>query len=349
MRILNAIYKNCLDGSNYIENLDITEKKENKPLLNQALKKFDQTFQTLFPKEILTYIKTHIHHKITYNTTICEKNITVNFYTSTQYSNTKLHNMIYKVVLIIYVLNLYASNRCSKKMIIDIYLTPFKRYMPENADDILEPININGGFSTAGCINTGNITIYREEEWYKVLIHELFHNFNLDFATMNIDKWTTILQNKIGVQSDYAIYETYCETWARILNVIVISFLETKQKQKQAFLSTFHELIAEEQLFSMIQCNKIYKRMKSKNNYRENTNALCYYVFVGALMFNYKRFLRWCDGGEQIKFVNTIKNVDSFLSLLLKEYNSPTFLDELKYVDTLKLGKYKKSLRMTKG
>ena len=100
---------------------------------------------------------------------------------------------------------------------------------------------------------------------------------------MNIDKWTEILQKEIGVQSNYKIYETYCETWARILQVMVISFLDNcPNPRKHVFLSTFQKLIAQEQLFSMIQCNKIYKRIKSKNTYRENTNTLCYYVVLLA-------------------------------------------------------------------
>ena len=58
MNILHTIYNNILEGEKYINNLQIhTEKKENKEINHDLLKKFDQTFERLFPKEILTYIK----------------------------------------------------------------------------------------------------------------------------------------------------------------------------------------------------------------------------------------------------------------------------------------------------
>ena len=63
------------------------------------------------------------------------------------------------------------------------------------------------------------IVIYRDEEWFKVLIHELFHNLDLDFSTMNISKIRQKLLYKFEIKSKYNIYETYCEIWARILNI----------------------------------------------------------------------------------------------------------------------------------
>ena len=52
-------------------------------------------------------------------------------------------------------------------------------------------------FSNIGCRETSEITIYREEEWIKVLIHELFHNLNLDFSSMDITEWSNMLSKKI--------------------------------------------------------------------------------------------------------------------------------------------------------
>ena len=340
MELLNTIYHDILEGEKYINKLQLNNYDNNE--INHISLTNSTTY---FPKEIQNYIKSNIKHKITYSTRIYEKIITINLYTTSKYHNTKINNIIFNIILIIYVLNKYSSKQCSKKLNINIYLTPFLRKLPKQINDIIEPIHVNGGFSTSGCYNTGDITIYREEEWYKVLIHELFHNLNLDFATRNISKWREILKKEIGIKSKYNIYECYCETWARILNICIISF--KKSSSKSSFHTIFNKLIYQEQLFSILQCNKIYKRMKSNINYKENTNAICYYVFTGALMLNYKGFLYWCNLRGKIKFINTIKNIDSFLYLILNEYNSVEFTNSIEFINTIKDQKYKRSLRMT--
>ena len=123
----------------------------------------------------------------------------------------------------------------------------FDLYIPDNKDhawnyskklskedagaDPNEPININGGYTYGGCHNSNEITIYRQEEWFKVLIHELFHNLDLDFSTLNIDRWREKMFDIFGIESEYNIYETYCETWARILNIAIVSFMKSTNSE----------------------------------------------------------------------------------------------------------------------
>lgn len=345
MQLIHTLYHNILEGEKYIDNLQLNNYDNTQ--LNHI--SFNNASTTYFPKIIQNYIKQHIHHKIIYTTKLNGKNININLYTTSKYSNSKIHTIIFKILLIIYVLNLYTSPACSKNINLDIYFTPFKRELPKKSDDILEPIHINGGFSTAGCNNTSAITIYREEEWYKVLIHELFHNLNLDFAIMNIDKQREILKQQIGINSKYNIYETYCETWARILNVMIVCFLK-KSNNYQDFLSHLKNSMVNEINFSIIQSNKIMKRIiHSGNKYRENTNVLCYYVFTASLLNNYKEFLNWCNNHNhnKIKFKQTKKNLNEFCHLILNNFNNPDFFKAMQLSNKMKLGKYKNSLRMT--
>ena len=130
----------------------------------------------------------HPNGATSYKVNINNKNIIINFYTNKHSSNPEYRDL-YKIFIMLYLLTLYSSKKCSKSLTIDIYFTPFKRSLPKNASDIIGPININGGFTYGGCMSSNKITVYREEEWFKVLIHELFHNLDLDFAEMNIDKW----------------------------------------------------------------------------------------------------------------------------------------------------------------
>jgi len=66
-------------------------------------------------------------------------------------------------------------------------------------------------------------------------------------------------------------------------------------------------------------------------------------------MNNYEIFLNWCSihNNVLIKFDNTLKQVKSFSKLLLKQFNSKEFRENLKIVDEIELGELKNSLKMT--
>ena len=200
MLLIHQLYNNILESHKYINKININKKNA------IEFKKDLEYNDDLFPREIKNYIKSKIKHMTRYKTQINSRDVVINIYSRDfSYNDSE---MIYKILLIINVLSLYTSKECSKNLHINIFLTPFKKMLPKKSSDILGPINVNSGFSTSGCINSGKITIYREEEWFKVLIHELFHNFNLDFATMNINKWKDKMLDIFDIQSEYNIYET---------------------------------------------------------------------------------------------------------------------------------------------
>ena len=66
-------------------------------------------------------------------------------------------------------------------------MTPFKKKLPENDYEILSPTHCNSAVTTS-CIRNGEICIYRKEEFLKVLIHESFHIFGLDFSGLPISR-----------------------------------------------------------------------------------------------------------------------------------------------------------------
>lgn len=343
---INELYNNMLAGFYYIQQLQIN--KEIKPTDFRKGSLLESS--KYFPIEIQKYIQLNLKQKIIYKIQINGKNILLNFYTTKNHKNLPDNETLYKVFIIIYVLSLYSDKKCSKKLKINIFLTPFLKELPKKASDIIGPMHVNSGYSYSGCNHSSQIEIFREEEWFKVLIHELFHNFYLDFSMMKIDKWREKMLDICKVKSDYEIFEVYCETWARILNVIIVCFMESIHKSKKEFYYKFNILIKKEQIHSLIQCNKIMKKFHIKDNpenYIEHSNVFCYYVLTAALMNNYKEFMKWCYKNNRqgmLKFDNTIKNVDSFFSLIILEYNSLGFIENLKKVDKLKKDRF---LRMT--
>ena len=113
--------------------------------------------------------------------------------------------------------------------------------------EVLGPNNVNTGYTTR-CAN-GNITIYRSEEWFKVLIHESMHYLGLDFSIENHD-----LKSVFPIDTDILLSECYAESWARILNVYFTSFYR-KPNSKDEFMATCKKSMSIESKFSLVQCN----------------------------------------------------------------------------------------------
>jgi hypothetical protein len=331
---LSILYKDLIQGSKYVNNLDIN-------INNSSFSGWEDTrvgraifgpstSNEYLPDVIKKYIIDNSKEMVVFSTKINGKNINLKFshYEEPVYTQQKLFQYARTVFIIIYLLTLYSPNQCSKNLSITVALSPFKRVLPLNKKDIINPINVNGGYSTIGCLEHSEITIYREEEWLKVLIHELFHNLNLDFANMDIKKWIPLLYSKFGIKSEYNIYETYCETWARILNIVIKSFVPNKTK----FISNFYLLMEREQLFSLKQADLILKRFEIPENYIEGTNVFCYYILTASLMNNYLAFFIWCakNNINLFKFKTTKKAVQSFIDLILSQINSNDFNINLK-------------------
>ena len=348
------IYKLLLDGSNYINTLDIsTDTIINTSCISNLN---DDTF---LPVDIKEYILTNTNQSITYKTTINGKNIRLSFCTMKRYKSTVSVQQIRAVFSIIYLLSLHASKQCSQQLYINIFLTPFKKELPSNKNETIGATHVNSGLSNSGCNHTSRIIIYREEEWFKVLIHELFHNFHLDFSTRDITKSARELREYCGIQSDYAIYETYCETWARILNCCIHSFITstslikkhmTGLRMKKDYINNFHKLIEVERLFSLKQADLILKQFQRKEDYKEDSNVFCYYILTACLMNDYLSFLMWCHANNPtfIKFKDTSKNLDAFTKLIINKLDVD-FNDGIAYVRILNRGDNNKSLRMSKG
>ena len=172
-------------------------------------------------------------------------------------------NAVLKVYLWLKIASKYAAKECGPQLESFIYLTPFKRSHPLFSKDrnigedvayedyeeyeelyhhvntntqhgrgsVLKPININGGVSDL-CEPSGRIIVYRKEEWFKVFIHETMHNYGLDFGKMNIDAANGLLHKIFTIQKDIKLYESYCEVWARIMNIIFETYFDINSRAK---------------------------------------------------------------------------------------------------------------------
>lgn len=299
---------------------------------------YDTSF---FPKEIQTYIDDNAENALTFRCKIKDRTVSVTFtlFDSLQSETVlMLSQSIYKIYMWVYILDSFSSDRCSKNLNLYVYLTPFKKSLPNNQLTTLDSVHVNSGFTT-GCREDTDIVLYRSEEWFKVFIHETFHNFGLDFSDMNLSHVNKKMQSVFNMNIEYNIYESYCETWARIINTMFYTYLSIPSKKRSdysLFNTHFTCNMNKESSHSLYQLSNILSFLdlrydnvttKSLDNaticnhlYRENTSVFSYYIISGLLMNNYKDFIHWCytNNNMMIKFKKTPTNLDKYIDIVYK-------------------------------
>ena len=300
---------------------------------------------------------THVHETIyKYG----EREVSVRLYNNKKLDMTTIINILSKINTWIFVATTNAVNVCSRKLDIHIYFTEHNKRMPDNNKQV-DRINANTAYTTS-CTTDTDIHIYRSEEWFKVLIHETFHSLGLDFSNMKDDFSNQCLQEIFSIDTeDLRLYESYCESWAEIWNIIIISFLSVNRKSEiDKMIVRFEMMLQCEVLFSMYQAHKILansgvtynKLISSKsNNYTENTNAFSYFVVKSMLLYNANNFLTWCNKSNKpiILFNNDVATIKSYCGLIQTLSRNKDYISDFALFENNVMGDIvdKDSLRMT--
>jgi hypothetical protein len=307
-----------------------------------------------FPANIRAHIDNHAMFTITYNFTVFDKNITVIFTVEEEKDDLDMHMSNYNkyiehIYLWLHVLNTYAAPKCSQTLTIYLYFTSFSKTLPDTPIEVLDVVNVNTAVTTS-CQPKTEIVIYRKEEWFKVFLHETFHSFGLDFSDMNNDECTSRILKIFPVKSKVNLFESYCEFWAEIMNVLFCSFRAIKVKTDfRAFIAKCSEYINMEMNYSVFQVvktlnfmglnyeamhsSKDYAKILRDNLYKENTNVLSYYVVRMILMTNVQATLNWCDEHNGmhllLQFKKTAQNQRAFCDFIGKNYNNTYTLNSV--------------------
>lgn len=298
---------------------------------------------------IQPYHKKNIHTKNTYHTMdLMIKNIFICLFTLCHYSK---------------------DTSCSlNHLTIYIYLSDQKKILPKEKGEPIDKIHANSAFTYSCSMDNENgneshdneIYIFRREEYLKVLIHECFHSMGLDFSNrpqQDVDeKIVKVFKNIFNPEcidcNNIRFYETYCEMWAELVNIILICV--KKYKKHTAFgvmtimdmkrvCKQIESYIQLETLFSLFQCSKIlhhynltYRELfvppSDKNitevKYKENTNVFSYYFLKTICMFHSNDFIEWCGEHNHnvLAFYPTQQNMVDFFLFISERYNSPEFL-----------------------
>lgn len=345
---------------NQIQEIEIILNDLNHDVIyNRELNRIDKTYlkniDLLNSNYISPIIKNDIIENFTieliYNIELIERNMHIHFIVKDE-NELGLYNfdrMIHNINMIILFLSLYQSKglNCSNELNIYIILTDRNKTISfnETNDNILTPNYINNAITTSCSLN-GEILIYRKEELFKVLIHELFHNLGLDFSVINIEKIKKSLREIFHLKSNYLLYESYCEVWGIFLHTFFYTYFKRhrniksmdknsnhkREKDIQLFRHDFEFYLKDEILFSIFQSVKIlytqnltYDIMISNkreyiqernHRFREKTNAFSYYILKSIYFFYYNDFLTLCLNYND-SFLSTTKNINVLMNMIL--------------------------------
>jgi hypothetical protein len=349
----------------FYEEIKISEKKtdklfmENKVKINitevnnfKSVEHSSLLDSVYIPVEAKTYIENNLVGLVEYSAVINKRKVKINFYLLlNKHFNElkKLEVLAYRMFSWLHFISLYANKKCARFLNTYVYLTPLKKILPNNQYTILSAINANTGVTTS-CATNGEICLFREEELFKVFIHESIHALGLDFSGMS----NVILNKKIKkifpINSKFNLYEAYTEFWANILNCTFTAYY-LSEGVVDDFLIYSEFCIAFEEYFSLFQCVKVLKFMGLYYNYlfvdsdlairarkylfKENTNIFAYYIIKAILMFNSYYFMMWCKRNNTniINFDKNRVNLNKFFTFILNHYKEPKFLKAIEDVN----------------
>ncbi len=150
----------------------------------------------------------------------------------------------------------------------------------------LTPENINSGSSISGIF----VNVWRKEEVYKVLIHELIHYFGFDYHVFDeFNKLENHFKQNYCIEGYNKINEAYTEFLAVIIHVAFVS---------EHLKLDFDNLLEFELKFSLFQISKIMKYFnfssckelvkidKCENKFNQSTSVFSYFCIKTALLMN---------------------------------------------------------------
>ena len=296
----------------------------------------------IIPKNIRQHIEKHSKSYIHYVLRFPHFTYAINIYficetghinTAIYYTNVR--NMALWILTIIDVHRIASKNVCIRSDInIYVYQSAIKKSLPSNfREDSIGRTHINSAFTT-NCNSNPIIVIFREEEWYKVFIHETFHLFGMDFSgTVSSKNQTQRMNDLFCIHSNQQIllFEAYTEFWARIMNVLLVSVIKHPTISANiAYDSSITPCMILEKQHSITQMVKIlrfmgltYSDIISCTNksvlYKENTNVLAYFILTSILLVDYLytlKNIKKINNSNTFIFNNNETNQMHFLKLI---------------------------------
>lgn len=294
------------------------------------------------PAKIRHFLESTPCHYYKYETTQDDRRIFIHFCT---FKKVDCDEYVQYMLNVICVLNRFSRHAClkSKEFNIYLYLTPFAKILSDSVIGV-DHINTGVNVKTANCSDKyhdhiNEITIYREEDWFKVFIHEAIHSFRLDFSESGEEH----LKEMFPINSEFNLYEAYTEFWAEIINMLYCAI--TLEDGFEKVMSLMNRMIQLERRFSLFQSIKILKHMEltydnvfiGTQKYREETHVFAYFILKKCFMYNFNQFIACCKKNGRTLLDYDEKNIHFIIDFIKQRCKCASFLKDIKYLEKLQV------------
>jgi hypothetical protein len=204
-----------------------------------------------------------------------------------------------------------------------IYLDVKKCIPADNVYFLPQHIN------SASTLKRRFITMWRKEEWEKILIHELIHYMGLDF-TYYIDEYTKMdryLYETFNMDGEVVPFEIYTE----LLAILIYTIYILVNARNNFSLNEFEKLYNIQISFAIFQTAKIIKYYNGHKyediftlGIKQKTSVLSYYIVRAAIMYNVNMALEFFR--NNISFGN---RTDNFITLIDKSIKNKKFQESV--------------------
>ena len=379
-RLLEQFYNDLLDAQEILDDVKKQCKKRGTFFYTKKVTKILSSLDIIkghnfggeyLPKHVVRQIDGAAQYTVDVHfQTIFNRKVRVVFTSEEESDDPIKHPEVYdKYVSWIYMwitmIHHYAKMECSQSLTIYLYLTTLKKEMPRSKDEVIGVPHVNTAY-TRPCSEPSEIIIYRKEEWEKVMLHESFHNFALDFSTSPSNECVKRMLKLFPINSNITLFEAYTESWAEILNMAFCSFFKTHALTRdddnkrddydanlETFLSHFQEYSSYEINYSMFQMVKMLDHMglnyestystdihlsaMRKHKYKEDSHIFAYYIAKMIILFHYQDFLIWCQMNNRnvLQFSASDEAQHSFCEFIEQHYDASKLVASVKKSEKL--------------
>jgi len=301
------------------------------------------------PDRIREFIQKRTGETLT--TSISARGVTLKLHV-TRYTDTwddsEWNRTLMVIATALWILTESQTKGTKKTIEASVFLTPFKKHFPRGSLQAVSPDNVNSGVTTLEVGMPAEVVVFRQQEWIKVLIHELMHALRLGMTAVSERTVDSVVAKRYGIQ-DAGSDEVYIETWARIINAALTVYFMGEVEQ-DAFIEAMTRVMGLEALFAVKQSKSMLAGMGVSHEsltsddtrehaaslYAEETSAFAYYHLVAALLSVQGTFISWCreNNPALFGFFNTPANATRFAELVDHSSNGSAFKRLCKCVRT---------------
>ena len=186
------------------------------------------------------------------------------------------------------------------KINLEVWLSNKKKDLPPPRDiRYIGPKEVNSG-CTSFSMEGNKVSIWRKEEFPKVLVHELIHSLELE-KHHDYGEVKEFVYHHFDIQRSNALnlFECYVEIMAEIVNIIL---LDKKKFNKLINLELEHCLFQVGKILNYFGYNswtEFYKvsgwnEEEKTRKYQQRSNVFSYFIFRAMVMYNLDDFLKLC-------------------------------------------------------